>query len=179
MSEDPKRLFVQMVGRLGRETQFHLDERQHHFHITNIVLMVVSALLLVVAVFNVYYIHILSNDLNGIVDNMDSMHTNLEVVRVNMNRITDKVESIDKHMGNMDQITAHTEAMGQLMPGVGDSMGKIGAVMVSIDQEMGQMSRSMGNIDQRFRHMTGGVSVMRYNVRQMSRPMGVINPALP
>lgn len=53
MREDPRRAVVQVIARLGRETQLHLDERYRHFRITDGVLLFTSVLLVILAVFNV------------------------------------------------------------------------------------------------------------------------------
>ena len=91
MAEDVRRMVVGVVGRLGRETQLHLDERYRHFWITNLLIVIISILLVVVAIFNVYYIRVLYQDLNGIVFNMDSMHDHLRVVKGSMDEITERL----------------------------------------------------------------------------------------
>ena len=35
MGEDPRRAIVEVMARVGRETQYHLDERERHFRITD------------------------------------------------------------------------------------------------------------------------------------------------
>ncbi|WP_177420189.1 translation initiation factor 2 [endosymbiont of Lamellibrachia barhami] len=179
MAEDPKRLMVEVIGRLGRETQIHIDERHHHFRITNLFLYAVAAFLMIVAIFNVYYISILWEDLNGIVNSMDSMHTNLQGVSKSMHSVTAKVELIDKHMAHMDEIYSHTESMGELMPSVRESMGAMADEMVLIERDMSHLDGGMSNIELRFIQITDGVGVMRSNVRQISRPMGILNPIMP
>ena len=169
MAEDVRRMVVGVVGRLGRETQLHLDERYRHFWITNLLIVVISILLVVVAIFNVYYIRVLYQDLNGIVLSMDSMHDHLRVVKGSMDEITGKVESFDKHMSNMDQINLH----------IATAMSGMSGDVHVIRNEMSVLQGAMTNIDQRVGHMIGSVASMRENVHQISRPMGVMNPFLP
>ncbi|MCU7959612.1 MAG: translation initiation factor 2 [gamma proteobacterium symbiont of Bathyaustriella thionipta] len=176
---DPRRTFVEMVGRLSRKTQMHLDEQQRHVEINKIIVFSISVLLIVVAAFNMYFIKVLYQDLNGIVDNMDSMHTNMLEVSKAMNSITDNVESFEIHMRDMDQITRHTGSMAQMLPSISNNMSSMAGNMNTIDNNMGKMSRGMTVIDQRFGQMTGGVANMRHSVRQISRPMGVMNPFFP
>lgn len=177
--EDPKRIVVEVVGRLGRETQIHLDERHHHFRITNLVIIAMSVVLMVLAVFNIYYIHILYQDLSGIVNSMDSMHTNLKDVRGNMVNISGKMNSISRNITHMDQINTHTASLTKTLPRISGTMHQMTGEMNTINSEMSQLGIGMINIDQRFGQMTGGVAVMRENVRQISRPMGSMNPAMP
>ncbi|MEJ1335511.1 MAG: translation initiation factor 2 [Candidatus Sedimenticola sp. (ex Thyasira tokunagai)] len=177
--EDPKRIVVEVVGRLGRETQIHLDERHHHFRITNLVIVTMSLLLLILAVFNIYYIHILYQDLTGIVNNMDSMHTNLKSVNNNMITISGKMKSIAKHVDHMEAINNHTDSITKTLPKISTNMHKITAETNTIGQEMTHLGGGMNNIELRFGQIGGSVAVMRENVRQISRPMGFMNPIMP
>ena len=74
MADDPRRGIVEVMARLGQATQYHIDERYRHFKITDVVIYVTSALLMVLAVFNIYYIRVLYTNLTGIVGNMASMN---------------------------------------------------------------------------------------------------------
>ncbi len=177
--KDPKRMFIEAVARLGRETQFHIDERYHHFYINKVVIVTILALLLVVAVVNVYLVRILYNDLTGIVGNMDSMRHNMQLVSGRMSHITDNIHAFEKHMRHMDHIYAHTGAMAELMPDIEVDMQDIADSIDSIESDMLGMSRGMNYINVRFTAMTQGVAVMRTNMRQISRPMGAMNPFLP
>ena len=179
MNENPKKIMIEMVGRLGRETQLHLDEREHHFEVTDIVLRVMSLLMIVLAIFNVYYIHVLYQDLNGIVSSVDSMHTNLRDVKGSMTGITSTVKAMDQHMLHMDNINTHTGSIGVHMPQISATMRGISGEMFFIEQDMGILGAGMMNIDQRFGQMTNGVATMRENMYQISRPMSFMNPIMP
>jgi hypothetical protein len=41
------------------------------------------------------------------------------------------------------------------------------------------MNGGMGGIAQQMHHMTGGMEIMRRNVREISGPMGAMNPIIP
>lgn len=171
MQSDSKRVWIQVIARLGRETQFHLDERYRHFKITDGIIVVVSIFLAVLAIFNVYYVWVLSQNLNGIVSNMDSMHQNMQVIKEDMINITDRVSSFDRDMQHMDKITQNMGALSISMTSVSASMGGISGSMQTIDQDMHLLSRGMSNIDGRFVTMTNNVSVMRHNTRKIAEPM--------
>ncbi|MCB1758848.1 MAG: translation initiation factor 2 [Gammaproteobacteria bacterium] len=179
MADDARRIVVEVVGRLGRETQIHLDERHRHFWITNLLIVGISVLLIVVAVFNVYYIRVLYQDLNGIVLNMDSMHDHLKYVERSMSTITDRVAAFDSHMGHMDQIHGHTGSMSHSLPRIASAMNQISGEVQVIRNEMSVLRGAVANIDQRTVQMTGSVGVMRENVRQIARPMGAMNSFMP
>ncbi len=179
MSTQEQQLFIDMVGRLSWETQLHLDERHHHFYINKVIIILISLLLVVLAVINVYYVAILYRDLNGIVDNMDSMHTHMQRVSDRMAHITDTVERFEGYMLHMDSIEASTRDMARMMPSIRGHMDGIRDEIALMDENMARMSSGMSHIDQRFRHMTDGVAVMRFHVWTISRPMGAMNPLLP
>lgn len=179
MAEEPKKILIEIVGRLGRETQLHLDEGHHHFRITNLVIWAISALLVVVAVFNIYFVSVLYQDLNGIVSNMGSMHTNLKGITHSMQSLTKKMESFEVHLEHMDNITNHTGEMTNLLPRIQGAMGDITKKVETIDRDMALVGNGMTNIDQRFGHMTNGVILMRENIRQLSRTMGTLNAFMP
>lgn len=179
MANHEQQLFIDMVGRLSWETQLHLDERHHHFFINKLIIILISLFLVVLAVINVYYVAILYRDLNGIVDNMDAMHTHMQQVSDRMAHVTDTVEKFERYMLHMDNIEASTRSMADMMPAIRDSMDGIRSDIARMDQNMARMSAGMAHIDQRFRHMTDGVAVMRFHVWTISRPMGALNPMLP
>jgi len=176
---DPRRTFVEMVGRLSQKTQMHLDEQQRHVEINKMIIISISILLMVLAAFNMYFVKVLYQDMNGIVSNMDSMHTNMMNVTKAMNSITADVESFEVHMRNMDDIVHNSAAMADMLPSISSDMTDMSTSMNTIDGNMGKMSYGMTIIDQRFGQMTGGVANMSNSVRQMSRPMGVMNPFFP
>jgi hypothetical protein len=179
VSEDPRRGIVEVMARLGRETQFHIDERYRHFQITDAVTIAVSLLLVVLSVFNVYYVRVLYKDLNGTVSNMESMYARLRTVDEDMTVITDRFERFDRHMTHMDPITEHISALAAILPGMGDNMDVMAGEMPAIEQEMIAVVQTMGTIEQRLQHMVGGVSVMRHNTQQMAAPMGIMNSFMP
>ncbi|MCW8907505.1 MAG: translation initiation factor 2 [Sedimenticola sp.] len=179
MADDPRRVLVEVVARLGRETQLHLDERHRHFWVTNVVTLVIALLLLILAAFNVYYVKVLYEDLNGIVFNMDSMHTNLRRITDDMTGIAGHVQVIDHHMDHMESINRHTGGIADHMPGISNAMSGMAHEVNRIDLDMVVVGKSMFNIQQRAGNMTGNISIMRENVRQIARPMGIMNPFMP
>jgi len=179
MYEDPRRAIVQVIARLGRETQLHLDERYRHFRITDGVIIVISVLLVILAVFNVYYVRILYEDLDGIVSNMDSMYNHLRDIDDDMSVITKRMDAFDTHMTYMEPIHANMGTVAKTMPKIRVNMDAISEAMIGIEKGMGVVGESMGIIDQRVYLMTGGVAAMRQNVGQFARPLGSMGSFLP
>jgi len=179
MREDPRRAIVQVIARLGRETQLHLDERYRHFRITDAVLIVTSMLLVILAVFNVYYVRVLYEDLNGIVGNMAHMHDRLRSVDEDMGVITAEMDTFEEHIDHMEPIHANMTDLTKIMSRIRTSMDSITRDMAGVEQSVSLVGEGMGIIDQRVYLMTGGVATMRQNVRQIARPFGQMGSFLP
>lgn len=179
MSVDPRTPIVQVMARLGRETQLHLDERHRHFKITDKVILFISVLLIMLACINVYYVTVLYQDLDGIVDNMDSMYHNMSRVTEDMDLIAQRVARFDRHIANMSPITRDMAAMSEVLPGLRTNMLNMRGEMSLIDGNMRSMTDAMGGIANQMHQITGGMSIMRQNVHQISGPMGAMNPLLP
>ena len=166
MSVDPRSPIVQVMARLGRETQLHLDERHRHFKITDKVILFISLLLVILAFVNVYYVTVLYRDLDGIVSNMDSMYRNLSRVDEDMDQIAQRVRQFDRHMQLMTPITEQMSEISAVMPTLHGNMIRMGTNMLRIDNNMAHLHGAMGGIAQQMHQMTGGVNIMRQNVRQ-------------
>ena len=179
MAEDPRRAVVEVIARLGRETQLHLDERYRHFRITDGVILGISLLLVILAVFNVYYVRILYTDLDGIVYTMEDMYSHLRQVDDDMAVIAAQMETFDRHTAHMVAINDHMDALSRTLPNISYDMGAITTDTASIQQSMDLVARGMTIIDQRVHLMTGSVAVMRENVGQFARPMGGMMPFMP
>jgi len=176
---DPRTPIIAVMARLGRETQLHLDERERHFRITDAVIMAISLVLIILAVFNVYYVRIVYKDLDGIVENMDSMYRNLERVDVDMADIANRVNRFTRHIDFMAPIDESVAGIAEIIPIVRENMHTVSGTMQNIEKDMALLGQAMITIDQRVHQMVGGVAVMRENVRQVANPMSKMNPFLP
>jgi len=179
MAEDSRPAWVEVIARLGRETQFHIDERYRHFRITDAVTIVISVLLAVLALFNIYYIQVLYNDLQEIVVSMNSMHDKLRGIDGDMGAISQQMDSMDWRIGYMEPITAHMTSIGTNMPRVAAGMEAITVNVGGIDRDMAPLGHGMLVIDQRVHAMLGAVAAIRNSVHQFAGPMGAMNPFMP
>jgi len=177
--EDPRRALVEVIQRLGRATQLHLDERHRHFRITDIVIITTSLMLLVGAAFDVYHARVLYQDFNEIIEDMYSMHDHLVGVDTDMANITGNMKSFEEHMGHMDNINARMASMAQIMPQIRGNTQALAGEMASVEGHMDRVGQAMGILDSRIHAMTGGVGIMRNHMGQFARPMTSIAPFLP
>lgn len=179
MTEDPRAAIVEVMARLGRETQFHLDERHRHFRITDAVIVGISLLLVVLAIFNIYYVRVLYKDLDVTVQTMEAMHKKLRDVDDDMKVITVHFGEFDQHMRFMDPIDDNIASLRQTLPPMYGNMQAMAADMATINADMGLVQQAMLNVDQKMQHMGGGVAVMRANSWQLAKPMGLMNSFMP
>ncbi len=179
MADDPRRGIVEVMARLGRATQYHIDERDRHFKITDIVIYATSVLLVVLAMFNIYYIQVLYNNLTGIVSSMGSMKERLTATDGDMAEVARRMASFDRQMRFMEPIHGHMVSIAGSMPKIRVDTGEISGNVGAIEREMGILGQGMVVIDQRTRDMLMPVSTMRENVRSFSGPMGSMNPFMP
>ena len=136
-------------------------------------------MLLILAVFNVYYVHVLYKDLHGTVSNMESMYQRLKNVDADMAVITDRFSGFDRHMQHMAPIGDHMTGIAGVMPGMRANMDAMAKDMPSIEQQMGLVVPAMVSIEQRMNQMGAGVAIMRQNTVQMAAPMGFMNNFMP
>ena len=176
---DPRRPIIEVMARIGRETQITLDEREQHFKITDAVIAAISILLIVLAVFNVYYVRVLYQDLGGIVDTMESMMNKLKRVDADMVTVADQVDAFDRHMQHMTSITKHVTAVSDRLPGMRKDMVDMALNMDLIHQDMSLLRGAVGSITPSMVQMTRTIGIMRHDVREISKPMGAMNPVLP
>jgi hypothetical protein len=177
--EDPRRALIEVIQRLGRATQLHLDERHRHFRITDIVIIATSLLLLLGAGFDVYHARVLNQDFNEIIADMYSMQEHLVGVDADMGDITGNMKSFDDHMIHMDSISARMTSMSRIMPQIRGNTQAMAGEMASVEENMGRVRNAMGILDSRIHAMTGGVVTMREHMGQFARPMSGIAPFMP
>ena len=179
MQDDPRRAIVEVMARLGRETQLHIDERHKHFKITDKVIKKISILLLIVAIINVYLVWVLSRNMDGIVNNMDSMRSHLTKIDDDMTEIAIAIEQFDNHITYMHVIANNIGNMTSSLPLNRINMDSMTESMQSIDHDLGGMKASIDDIGLNKYHMTSGMAGMEYTIRHFSKPMSVLNPIFP
>ena len=176
---DPRRPIVEVMARIGRETQLTLDERERHFKITDAVIVVISVLLIILAVVNIYYVRVLYQDLDRIVGNMESMVTRLKRVDHDMSAVADHVDVFEQKLRNMGPLTAHVTAVTGRLPEMRKDMTAMARGMNLINQDMGLLLQAVSTITPNMVQMTGNIARMRVDVGRIADPMGAFNPILP
>lgn len=176
---DPRRPIIEVMARLGRETQITLDEREQHFKITDAVTIVVSILLIVLAVFNIYFVKILYQDLDNIVVTMEGMVTKLDRVDKDMVQVAARVAAFDKHMQHMTSVTEHITAVTGRLPKMRKDMVRMALNMNLINIDMAPLRQAVSSISPSMVQMARTISIMRHDVHELSKPIGSMNSVLP
>lgn len=176
---DPRRPIIEVMARIGRETQITLDEREQHFRITDAVIGVISVLLIVLAVFNVYYVRVLYQDLDNIVATMESMMNKLDRVDSDMMTVAARIDTFEGHLRHMSSITGHVTAVAGRLPKMREDMVTMALNMDFIQQDMSQLRVAVGAITPSMVQMTRNIGFMRHNVHEMAEPLGSMNSVLP
>ncbi len=177
--EDPRRAIVEVIQRLGRATQLHLDERHRHFRITDIVLITASLLILGGAAFDVYHARLLYQDFNEIITDMYAIHDHLIGVDNDMADITINMQAFDSHMTHMDNMNDRMKSMAATMPRIRENTRLMAGDMSSVEENMRLVGDAMLILDTRIHNMLGGVGIMRSHMNQFSRPMSAFTPFMP
>jgi len=176
---DPRRPIIEVMARIGRETQLTMDEREQHFKITDTVVVAISVLLIVLGIFNIYYVRVLYEDMDQIVATMESMLSKLNRVDADMVVVADRVDAFDRHMQHMASITGHVTSVTRRLPEMREDMVSMALNMRIINQDMTQLRGAVGTITPSMVQMTNNISLMRHDVYQIAKPMGSLNPVLP
>lgn len=177
--DDPRKAIVEVMARLGRETQLHVDERHRHFKMTDRVISYISILLLVVAMINVSLVWLLSTNMDAIVGNMESMRAKLMIIDNDMNYISTTVSQFDEHTAYMHTITSNIGEITTHLPQIRLHTDELTLNMQSIHGDVNAMTGSIGSINGNMRVISNTLVGMEQNVREFSRPMGVLNPVFP
>lgn len=174
-----KALIYTTLSKLESTTYRHRSEREYHMRRTNIMVVITTFILFLIGSFNIYYIYHFYHDSLKIVENMGRINDTVVQVTLNMDQMTATMETFWENITLMEDIDSSTATIAATMPSVRNNMNGMLQNMSIINQDMGQMSNDMAVIDNRFSHVNSGVHYMKGNVRQISKPMGLMNPFMP
>ena len=157
----------------------HVKERRRHFRITNIFIVIVSALILIIAASNLYNLLDFYDETNLILNSVNNLDKTVENVSTSMKSITVSMGKINAHMTHMEGVYQDISSIGEVLPLMQENMVYIGKDMGGLNQNMHGITKDMGAIDHHISNMSGNVSGIRYNVKQMSDLAGPFNSMMP
>ncbi|QEP42296.1 hypothetical protein D5085_03585 [Ectothiorhodospiraceae bacterium BW-2] len=174
-----REMLCRSLDRLDQLTEQNRFERHYHFRLTNTIVKISAALMLIVAVFNVLYAYDFYLRMLAIVDNISLLEQNTRSISRDMDIVVDTMSQLNSYMTGMEQINDSMILMSETMPQMNQRVGSVVNGMHQINTEMVQMSQNVQLINSSFNHIATGVLIMRGNVNQIAKPMGVMNPFMP
>jgi len=165
--------------RLEHISDHHVKERRRHFRITNIIVAIISAFILIIAVFNLYYIYDFYKETMNIVTTIHDLDDTVKVISLSMDQVTVSMGNMKNDMTYMQGVYVDVSAMSDTMPLMQDNMAILRVDMGAMNQSMQQISTDMYAIDYHLKSMSGNVTQMEHNIYDMARPMGKFNDILP
>lgn len=172
-------LISSCLYKLEHISDHHVQERRRNFRVTNLIVGVISAFILIIAVFNLYYIYDFYMETMKIVNNIHDLDDTVKIISSDMQVITQSMTEFNKHMSSMQGITQDVQAMSGQLPLMQQSLGGIYGDMSALNRSMGQINQSMLSIDNDLKHMSGNVGQMGRSIYEMSVPMSKFNSVLP
>lgn len=172
-------LITSSLYKLEYISNHHVKERRRNFRITNIFVMVISALIFIIAVANLYNLNGFYNETTAIVDTVIKLDSTVEVISENMNSIAGSMKKIDRNMEHMEGIYTDIHSISGILPSMQGNMALVGNDMGSVNPGMKGMNENMSAVGFHLNNMSINVSRIRYSVHQMAEPMGKFNSILP
>ncbi len=157
----------------------HVKERRNHFRKTNVFVFVISGLILVIAVLNLYNMYYFYNDSMAIINTVNQLDHTVDDISANMVSISSSMKGINTHMEYMDDVYYDVSSMSDTMPSMRISMSDMGENMGNLNDTIGTINGDMTVINYHLKSMSSNVTGMEYNVHQMSRPIGKFNQFFP
>ncbi len=165
--------------KLEHISNHHVKERRKSYRITNLFVITVAIFILMIAVANLYNLHGFYNETIVIVDTVNSLDSTVETISSSMISVTASMEKINRHVKDMEGVYLDVSAISGVMPLMQNNMALVGGDMGSINNGMDGINKNMNAIDFHLKSMSSNVSRIRYNIRQISEPMGKFNSMLP
>jgi len=141
---------------------------------TNRIIKVVLTLLTVISVYLVFLIVSMSQDLSAMIGSLDAMYVEFGSMSGEMRQITAHVNNMGQ---NVHGITSIGHNMQQMNVDVGDmllSLENVDRDMQMIDANVGGVSNGTSEMAYRFHNVQGAVNVMQHDIGNMLRPMNMI-----
>lgn len=134
----------------------------------NVSLKAVLIALSFLALLNIHYLHVLTQEFRVMLNDMVAMYEHFGRVAERMNDMTVSVTSMEQDVKMMPVITLQMEAMNTDIGSMRDNMTGMSTDVLSMEQRIGTINNDVLEMSQRFRNVNVNVGNMGYNVNQMS-----------
>ncbi|MCU7837261.1 MAG: hypothetical protein KZQ83_18710 [gamma proteobacterium symbiont of Taylorina sp.] len=172
-------LISSSLYKLEHISDHHVRERRRSFRITNIFVGVVSALIFLIAVVNLYNIYYFYDETMSIINTTHDLNNTVIDIAANMNQITGSMLNINHHMASMEGVYVDVASMSDIMPLIQNNIADVGQDVAYFNRNMSAISGNMNVIDHHLKSMSGNVMHIEHNIQQIAEPMGKFNSILP
>lgn len=135
---------------------------------SNTVIRVVTVLLACLALLNLHYIHVMSQEFRVMIKDMTAMYELFERSADRMADVTGYVAGMEESIRLMPIINEQMAAMNTDVAGMKNSVNDMTASVGTMDQSMGVIDQDISQMAQRFRSLNANVGSMQHNVNRMS-----------
>ncbi len=167
------------LHKLEHISDHHVSERRKGFRITNMLVMIVSGCLLLIAIVNMYYLYNFYNDTMRIIKTTHTLDETVIDITSSMANMNKNMAKFNAHMDSMPGVYDNISSITKLMPEMNTSMHSIQTNMENMNDVMAFVNRDIQLIDFHLHTMTNRVRHIGGNMYQLARPMGMFNGILP
>jgi len=138
---------------------------------TRLILRVVLTTLIISAIYLVFMIYQMSNNMNAMTVHLEDMYSSFGSMSGDMHEITQTADSMARSISGMPLIA---ESMNQISGDVSAMTGSVHAMkqsMTAMDNDMTRINANMHEMTGRLYNMNRSVNLMGNDVNQMAAPM--------
>jgi len=134
----------------------------------NVVMKIVLVVLGCMALLNVHFMHVLTQEFRIMIKDMVAMYEHFGRVSERMNDMKVYVVDMEQNMKLMPVIDRQMSAMNDDISSMRTNMTSMAGDVQGMEQRIGTINHDVGVMSQRFRSMNSNVGSMQRNVGEMS-----------
>ncbi|MFK5893222.1 MAG: hypothetical protein QM504_08385 [Pseudomonadota bacterium] len=167
------------LHKLEHVSDHHVQERRKHFRVTNFFVFIVSALLMIIAIVNMFYLYGFYQNTLRIIKTTHALDNTVIDISKSMNKIKQSMGKFNTHMSSMEGVYSDVSSISSVMPDMQKSMSSFQSNMNKMNRVMEFVNRDIQLIDFHLKGMTNSVSNLGSDMYKIARPMGMFNGMLP
>ncbi len=172
-------LVASTLHKLESISDHHVEERRKNFRITNVVVFVVAALLLIIGIINMFYLYHFYQSTMRIIKTTHDLDMTVELIGKNMQQIDHTMGRFNTHIASMNGIYDDISTISYIMPEMHNSMSTLQLNMSNMNDVMGFVNKDIQLIDFHLQGMNYKVANMGGDIYQLAKPIGMFNRFIP
>jgi len=157
----------------------HVKERRKHFRLTNVFVKIISSLLLLIGLVNIYYLFVFYQSTMSIIKTTHQLDETVVDITSTMNLINQSIGNFETYMRDMPDINQEMTAISSILPKIAKSMNNVHGNMEKMNGVMSLVNQDLHYIDFHIQGMTSNVNNLNINIHKIAEPMGKFNSFLP